>query len=306
LAARGSASDADGIMTLMRQLLVSLLMLGAGAAHAEEITWLVADYPPIFILQDGRQPESLDELGDGSGDSIVRALIKAMPQYQHKFELANAARIWTEIGAGQPRCYPVALKTPERLKLAYMTPVGFADGVVIVTRKGALAALANGRSAISLRELLARRDLSGLFETNRSYGAAIDGILGSTAPAPNFSFAVLARTGLTLKMLGAGRMDYTLELPVVARYQSLRMENPPELDYFRIAEAKPVMVYVACTRSAWGKAVITDIDAQLQVLARGPLLSEAILRYVPEALGRTEKVKFDEFYRHRGTHTLIE
>lgn len=232
------------------------------------ITWNLSDWPPFHLLPGGQAPATAEQLGEGLMDGFLRLVLGQLPQYRHRFVVLNGPRAEVERKAGLQLCSPTSMRTPERLAQRLFTPALLAGQLQLVLRRERLQQIAQGRSSVSLRELSARTELQGLVMSQRHYGADLAPWL-RPAPDGNVQTMVAPRAGNLLTMLSAGRMDYTLEYPMVVGYHQLG--QPAELVSLPIEELGESPVgYFSCNRSDWGRVVIKDIDRALRAVAARP------------------------------------
>jgi uncharacterized protein (TIGR02285 family) len=265
--------------------LCALAALGHARAAEEaaddEIVWAVADWPPIFILPQGRAPASPAALGDGRADLAMAELIKRLPGYRHRFELVMPRRMWKSFADGHRFCHAVTLLTPERQKLAYFSPLMLAPPMALAVRTDRRPA-GFGATGVSLQAVVAQPGLSGVVEVDRSYGEALDRILDAPPGVPRHT---VSRTGQLVPLVGAGRYDYTLEYPFVVAYLQRQPGFAYPVESVSLAESREWLVsHVACTRGEWGRRVMLDIDAAIREAAASPALRRAAEQWLPESV----------------------
>jgi uncharacterized protein (TIGR02285 family) len=285
---------------MVRLLLAGLLLLVAGATRAQDprvITWNLSDWPPFYVLKDGQAPASAAQLGDGAIDEFLRLLLPLLPDYEHRFVTLNAPRAEVQRKTGLGLCSPSSMRTPARLQERYFTPALPTVQLQLVLRRERLAVLAQGRGSVSLRELGERADLSGLVMKGRHYGEGLAPWLVE-APGRNLRTMVAPRAGNLLTMLAAGRMDYTVEYPMVVAYH--QQGRAAELVSLPIDEAgEPPLGYISCNRNAWGLAVMRDIDRALRQLARQPEAAQVYRRWLGEEQQAREQARLARFFAQR-------
>jgi len=270
----------------------------AKAAPEREITWILTDRPPLFILRDGAAPTSAKDLGDGLSDRRLKALIAAMPGYVHRFKVLNVGRTWLEMGSGAHVCISSSLRNPERDKVAYFTPFDMVEGLHLVIRADKRQLVSGGQPSVSLASLVRRKDVRGALTAQRSYTMAVDEILAKAQP-PIPRVSTVSGTQF-LGMLAFDRMDYTIEYPAVVEDQLKRVAQPApqqRIEVLRIDEVpSTVQTYAACTRDAWGERTIRDIDAAVHnVIAADRDIDSVSATLSPEV--RREFLKKIEAYR---------
>lgn len=295
-------AGAPGMRAFGRRLVAAglLLLACAGTAAAQEartITWNLVDWPPFYVLKNGQAPASAEELGEGAIDEFLRLLLPHLPQYRHRFVTLNGPRAEVERRAGRGLCSPSSMRTPARLRERYFTPALPTVQLQLVLRRERLALLAQGRGTVSLRQLTQRTELSGLVMRARHYGADLAPWLAE-APDRNIKAMVAPRAGNLLTMLAAGRMDYTLEYPMVVAYH--QQGRAAELVSLPIEEAgEPPLGYISCNRNPWGLAVLRDIDRALRELARQPEAAQVYRRWLGEEQQAREQARLERFFAQR-------
>ena len=280
------------------------LWLGIGAAPLqaapESILWAISDGPPYHIDPPGGPARSIETLGEGVTDRLIARLAEALPQFQHKVAHLSRLQLWGRMKRGDPVCYADAFLTPERLKVAYFSHVTVSVPLVLVARRGTLPLMPEG---YALKEVLARADVRGAFEAQRSYGAALD-VLIREAKAPMLP---LPTTPQVLRMLEAGRMDFLVEYPMALQHYLEHLSPAPALEFHSLRDARDTPpAGVACTRTGWGLKVITAVDRAIRKLSARADAAEPLLRWLPEAVRREQLERIQRFYRERAGQSHIE
>jgi uncharacterized protein (TIGR02285 family) len=284
-----------------------LAALCCGWAAAQEppgqITWIMLDWPPLMVLQGEAAPATAAQLGAGIADRKLAELVSRLPQYRHGFQLSSRPRLWEAMRDGQNVCDVLAFKSQEREALAYFTPFLLVPPLSLVVRADAKPRITQGAGTVSLAMLMKKGEFSGGIEASRSYGPELDPLL--SAGAGKLSREGGPRTGFMTQLLAVGRYDYTLEYPMVVEYMRQQQMLPQPLEVVPLKEAQNWAVsYVACTRNAWGKAVIQDIDAALRAAAMARPYREAMLPWLPAAYWQKNRARINAFYDERAKYTL--
>lgn len=237
----------------MRPMLMGLALsffCFTSQTHAKEpLTWMVLNWPPWMIL------EGADK-GTGRFDHILQKAYESLPQYNHVTEKMNWARFWHEVETGTNTCYLFGLKNAHREEIAYFSnPHTFVLPNAVVMKKTTIEKLGNPGS-FSIETLLKDKRFKGYAEKNRSFTKTIDNILKKHESSSSLTRVTESGESL-IKMVMTGRIDYTIEYPIVAAYYEQKNGNPGIISSIPISEMDPFSyVYTACTRNAWGKKVI--------------------------------------------------
>jgi len=226
--------------------------LCSAAMAADQIIWGKYGVPPYMIL-DGERAHH------GIFDLTLNVLKDNMPQYQHVELQAPFPRILSEIKNGNHWCFNGALKTPEREGYAYFSmPSSIFLPQRIIVRRDRLAQF---KGEQSLRVLLEKQVFSTSIMRNRSYGPTVDKLLTAYPPKENYSEQIEA-TGMLL----AGRIDYMIELPLLAFDQASAMGHPGELVAIPMQETdEAVFNRVMCPKNEWGRKVVEQVNEVLRL-----------------------------------------
>jgi uncharacterized protein (TIGR02285 family) len=279
-------------------------LAGAQAPEAQkQITWMMLDWPPLTILRGETAPGSPAQLGAGVADRKLAELIARLPQYRHGFQLSSRPRVWEAMRDGQNVCDVLALKTPDREALAYFTPFMLVPPLSLVVRADLKQRITQGAGTVSLTALMKKSEFAGAIEVSRSYGPELGPLLTDAVGTLNRVSG--PRNGFMVQLLAVGRYDYTLEYPMVVEYMRQQQMLSQALEVVPLKEAQSWAVsYVACTRNAWGKAVIQDIDAAIREAAAGRPYREALLPWLPAAYWARNRQRLNAFYDERAKSTL--
>ncbi|MBB5193587.1 uncharacterized protein (TIGR02285 family) [Silvimonas terrae] len=286
-------------------IIALLVALWAPAVLARDtITWVIFDWPPVFILQD-RSSESVQQLGDGIGDHLVKLLIQRLPQYQHRVVVMTPKRAFAQMKQGENLCVPSTLRTPERENVAVFTPALITMPIQLVTREDLLQTHPDWRDGVDLETLAADRTLVGGYEGTRSYGATIDKVLADPA---NTGLRPVSggEPGSLYQMLALKRIDYTLEYPQIVTWLAERKQLPAGITVVPLRQPDPWLLgNVACTKSVWGGKAIHQIDEALREAARQPSYRDLMTRWAPVHLRDAQRRELDRFLHDRSTHNYV-
>lgn len=274
-------------------------LLDATAASArDKITWAIYDVPPSYIVRGTPTP---DTLGDGISDRLLGLLIKALPEYDHEIVLMTMPRALTEMRAGSQVCLVNAVRTPERVRVAYSTPLLITPAPQLVLSARLLDQHPTWQRGVSLATMIANPNLNGQYIAGRSFGDKLDAIVQSPA-----NIAMKPNSGATasnaLKMVALGRADYTIEYPQLLTYLAKTNEVPADLTTVPLLDANPFLEgHVLCARTAWGLAATRRIDGALQQLAATPAYRLALERWLPKDELRRHQGDYDRYYATRAS-----
>ncbi|RAM65452.1 TIGR02285 family protein [Herbaspirillum rubrisubalbicans] len=232
---------------------ITALMLSCLAPLAlatEQIVWGKYNVPPYMI-------RSGEFAHQGIFDLTLDIIKKKLPQYQHVELEAPFPRINSEIVKGSHWCYNGMLKTPERENFGYLSlPISIFLPLRIIVRRDRLAQF---KSPLSLQALLQNRQLTTSVMRDRSYSPTVDMLLADYRPQENYSEQVEA-----IGMLLAGRIDYMIELPLLAFEQARAMGQPDALVALPMQEANEVVFNrVMCPKNEWGRQVVEQVNKVL-------------------------------------------
>ena len=246
----------------MKSILLAVLLffccLTNGYAK-EKITWMVLDWPPWMIIEG-------EDKGTGRFNFILRVAQENLPEYDHVEEKMNWARFWHEVEDNNNVCYPFGLKSGNRDEIAYYSaPHTLVLPNAIIIRKDIAKKLGNP-SSYSIVELIQDQQFKGYVEKNRSFTKEMDGILKQHEGDSNLT-RVSSDAKSLVKMVIAGRIDYTLEYPIVAAYFERENGYSGTLTSIPISEMEPFSyVYMSCTKNEWGKKIIAKWNEALKIL----------------------------------------
>jgi len=266
------------------------------ASEPQSITWAVYDMAPSYFVP--RTPD-YKNLGDGIGDNLLKLLIEALPEYDHKFSLMTMPRVMIEMQANKPLCVLNVQLTPERAQVAYSTPLLITPGPELVLRRQLLSQHPQWKNGVSLAALSHDPTLNGQYQAGRSFGEKLDEIVKS---ATNFNLKLNGSASAinALRMIDLGRSDYTIEYPQLVKLGIEKKEISDNVTTVPILDANPfVDSYVLCTRSDWGLSTMRRIDAELRRLASKPEYRHALEKWLQKDELQVHKNEYERFYRTR-------
>ncbi len=278
----------------------------AGACAALEvgvIRWQVLDMPPAFNYVHGRPPRDASELGHGEVDGFMRLLIGQMPQYRHEFVEAGVARFEALARQDKALCSVLLVRTPQRLEWLFYTPVYpplmSRQLHVIVRRDRQQKFISPQGQVLQLTDILKRKDLVGLLVKDRSYGPRIDALVKAQG-ADGPKSMVTARNSQLLGMLNAGRMDYTLDYPLMLEAYLQKDGAGADLVALPVTEGFGTsMVHAACSRNPEGRRAIEAIDWAERRLAQDPRRDEMLRGWLGDKPDDADRLRLKRFMDER-------
>ncbi|MBH9553034.1 hypothetical protein [Inhella gelatinilytica] len=275
------------------------LSLPTSARAEPQIRWGIVDWPPGFILTANLRPQNLADLGDGQFDRMISELAERMPQYTHRLELMNSTRLWSAISQGEPVCSGPVRKTPERSERSHLTSAVRVAPLSLVVRTAEASAFLGPDGRASLAWLRNQTGLQGRLERERSYGAALDALVGGERAVPR---EAAVRLGQATEWVAAGRSDYTLEYAHVVEYLRRTGRLRGELSTLPLKEAGEwETAYMVCPRTPWGRAAIAAIDQAIRQASGGRTFREAYLRWMPASIRQAQQGPMNAFYDERAS-----
>lgn len=253
------------LLTGLFFFLTSLCLPAAGAVK-DSVTWMEASMPPYFIKDGPNQ-------GQGYGDEITRIIQANLPQYSHEQITTNISRHFYKFKQEEKVCSAGLYRTPEREEFMYFSIPSFLTlPAVLIVKKENLAAF-DHRTSVPLDQILRNQRLMIGLSKDRSFGTTLDAILNRAKGQKN----IVEISGSELsdnlfKMLMIGRLDGLIGLPEEELYLAEQMGIRDQLVTVLIEENQQGYEgwysSVGCSKTDWGKKVITDINRVL--LAQRP------------------------------------
>lgn len=283
-------------------------VLGSAAAHTPDtLEWAVPDIAPVFFYANGKAPTVPGELGRGSGDAYLRAIMREMPEYQHRIVGMPYVRGWAEMERGRTLCMPVVLRAANRAPLGWFTPMAPLPPLNVVTRADRAADILGDGPTVSLAKLIERADLDGIIVAGRSFGPQVDELLRQPAAQQRIQAMRNADNQQAASMLMLGRADYWIEYPHVAEWQVRSLERRPPLAWKRIEEfSLDPPLHVACTRDEAGRKAVEAVDRAIRRAARQAPYRDASLNWYPPEVRQVAQERFYRWFDERAKRSVIE
>lgn len=248
--------------------------------NAQVINWLVYDLPPYEIINGPFK-------GQGAADGLRKIVMEQLPQYQHRTPiLVNDDRMM-RLFEKENVCHTAIIRAPKYESSMYLS-IGLIMAnthVIQTTRANYKRNFANQKST-SLDDLLNKTNLK-FGRLSRSLGPEIDKVIAVNGDNKNIFLRSSFYTDQGLvKMLFKGRIDYFIDLPSQGMYwNALNPKQQVHMIPIDEVEKKYVVGRVACTKNAWGKKVIEQVNQQMAERRLDPnYINSLVFRWIPEQM----------------------
>ncbi|MFZ6863199.1 TIGR02285 family protein [Undibacterium sp. Ji67W] len=276
------------------------VMPAHAAGSDKQMTWLLNDRPPAFIIVNGLPT-------NGYVDSFLQMITSQWTDVNHNFIVTPIGRAFSAIKKKEEVCFPGAVISREREKIAYFTATHLQLPHQLIVRESAIKDIPlNKMGQVDLRLLMTSNELTGIINRGRSYSDQIDDLIkNKTNKAIVEEVSNYANGSNILRMLALGRGDYTFEYEQNFIYQLTKLKplQGEKLIGLPIAELETFKVGIACPLSPWGKATIERIDEILSRVSQLPQYREAQMQWVSDKFKSRYRKDFDEFYLQRKSLT---
>ena len=243
-------------------------MLAAGAARAENITW-VTDARAV-----AHSSETIDS-------AQLAFLTSHLPSFSHTIARVSTARALHELEHGSGVCNVALAVTPERRRFAVFAARHLQlPGYHLVVRKEKLAALAPAivKGEVDLDKLGALLGVTGSYTRQRHYDQPISDFIQAHDGAAVTSVVANA---LLFNLVLAERIDYAFVLPMdVLFYSDDSAQRKLAILPIKGAISR-VEAGIACTSDQSGKDVIRAVDGLLADDANWAEFVEPFRKWVP-------------------------
>ena len=255
---------------ILRSLILAGGLLMLPCAHGAErtvATWCEFDLPPMYIPAD-------KGIGTGIVDTHVAFLMNKLPEYEHRVQLSNIARVVEQMRRHEQIVCAGMQKNEERESIMLFSEpfTTTAPPKVLLPRRllDRMRPHLNSAGEVRLSETIEKGTLVLGLTAGRSYGRKVDDQLAHFAGHSNI---VIRQASQDLaegvaRMIAMGRVDYTIgftgEQRVLRDAASIPgAEN--ELVALPI-EGLPryVPIYIVAPRDEWGLGIITRVNVLLR------------------------------------------
>jgi len=267
-------------------VLCLLLSASANANDKPVVTWYVLDFAPAHIISGAAK-------GQGYHDANLYALIKQLPELQHRIIYSNGPRAYEALRNTPNACHPATVWTAERAEFMYFSKRvvnwGLPNGLIIRARQAAdFAPFLNAAGELQLEKLLTESPLRIGIIAKRSYGADIDAILARHRDhmVETVSSNLLASN--LNKLDTQNEFDATIGYATELYYLTWSNTVPANFQILPIAEARKLMpVVFGCSKTAEGQRLIELIERTLPQPQVQTAFAKAYLDWLPDEPTKT-------------------
>ncbi|GEK09449.1 transporter substrate-binding domain-containing protein [Pseudoalteromonas sp. McH1-7] len=248
-------------------------------SHAKQITWIVIDFAPYYILADRLEGQGRDEL-------LIQLIQQYMPDYTFNYKLYPASRAIHELSnVNNQYCVISLYKTADRQQhIAFSdeySTIGLSTSVAL--RKDVAHALGVKDKAINLASLVTKHKLNVGIAANRSFGDELDTLLTNL---PNKQVSIRpgrdALASLTV-MLIKKRVDVILGYPSEHYYHKLHVDKLDELTQVRLDLTSQITTgFAGCSKNAKGQEDAAAISLALGNVHKDERYRLTMSRWLPE------------------------
>ena len=262
---------------LSNLLIAGILSSYSQFLHAQQLTWLIRDWPPAYISQGPLQ-------GQGTFDLLTQDLQRELPQFSHKIQFTSLSAREQKMQLEKPYCFFGAIKTPEREKFLYYSDIAFlTHGVKLFMRADSPLNLRLPEDQpVDLIALMQQTDILGITEKKRTYPSAVQQLIDEHRLS---LVDVNENSTNILQMLVQKRADYLIEFQDRIEYLSQKMASKTPVSHREIrGEADIEAVYVACRKTPGAEHTIAAINTALAKLRPTPLYQQHMVRWTSESM----------------------
>lgn len=235
----------------------ALPALAAPPAAKDNITWAVTHFPPFQIRMGAHQ-------GTGSFDGLLQTMTAQLTGFEHDIATMTVTRRDEELREGKNICTPSIFKNPARERIWEFSKPALLhlDNRLVFLSENAKQF---GTGEIDIETLFKRKELTGGILAGRSYALAVDPVIAKYKDSPNLVIRSMPIEQF-FEMLVNKNVDYLILFSHETQFLADKFNQPDARFANRhITGIQPyIYTHVACTRNAWGKAVIRQVDAVLE------------------------------------------
>ncbi len=275
-------------------LIIMATYLVSSRSLADDVKWLVADWPP-YQYQQGK---------DYLGYSIdtLRVVLKYLPQHQHSFQTSNYKRRHSKFKQQDKVCTFGISKSIERQDYMHFSePAELFFPIQIFMREDTYLFL-NKPKEVSLETLLTKQQGKLAVTPGVVYSAEVDKLIREKRFSGNIYInATKAISKNLYAMLLLERIDFLLDWPPEGRYGLSLTKTSGKVKSVILKEAQEMSIaYAACPKNQWGRDMINQINLALNSAHRDKDYTEAYEAYLDPYLVSVFRDEFKQRILERG------
>jgi len=261
--------------------LLAFLLISKISHSSERITWYINHSPPAYILTGQNK-------GQGYVDRILKLVIDKLPQYQHQIISATTARALHDMRSGKQACDMTMFKTAERENSIEFSLSSLMSPSLHLIISKTQANTLKLKSNVELKELFDKYQLTAILMQKRSYTPKLDALF------KRYPHLVHQRSTISYDdyydMFLKDRGDFLIDYPAIANY--LLTDKASDYVFLPINGLKKYeLAYIGCSKTPFGKKVITEINTVLNDLKKSDVYQQAMSSWL------TEKELNNDYYR---------
>lgn len=234
----------------------------AELAPDQEISWVMLNFPPLMKLPVNRDGEIDIDRASGPMSELQRELVKALPQYKHKYRIVTYPRAQKLFESHGGYCTILFLDTKDRREYLYFgetIATATPPGLITNKKNEPLLKLSSKNSLVDLEQLLKTQDFQLGIVSGRSFSPRIDAALVVTKK-PVYRMVVNEAMGSLFKMLNAQRVDGVLAYYMELAEEQERNPHASDLRFYQLKQDHiSISLPVSCEKSPWGKKTLGQI-----------------------------------------------
>jgi uncharacterized protein (TIGR02285 family) len=269
--------------------LLSYSFVYSAELKAEEtIAWQTYHLPPGSIRFEPNKYQ-------GFIDKVLDLVIKEMPEYKHVLPITSLARAMTDLKEGKNVCHPGLIINEERKKYIY-----FSQGTIVhptnrlIGVKGSLEDnLIDGE--VDLSRFPANTSFA--LVKDRAYSTGYDTFAKEFIPSDRLAYISRTKIDAVFWLVANHRVDFSIAYPFELEYfLNLNPDFENNLTTYRLADTPSYsMGHIGCPKNAWGKKVITKVDAVLDRIKGTDKYRKAMTSWWEK---EAETKEFKRFYQN--------
>lgn len=242
----------------MRSLfLLGCIFISITAAAKDKVYWQTFHTPPVNIKKG-------EFANQGFADKMLALIIQELPDYDHFYPLTTHSRAMENMRQGKKACHPGLFMTEERKTFAYFSTASLVSPSINLIAKKSEAKRLALREPIDLASIFNNQNLAIGLVSSRSYGKPIDSVIAKY-PSSRFVKHAIEEGEKMFSLVNKNRLAFTFAYSFELKYYSQTENSNHDLIALDIMGEKPFSIgYMACSKTPWGKSIITKLNEVLK------------------------------------------